>query len=156
MFQASLGINPRFLSFSQRSKEGFRNNTEFDNKRILLSDSHQLTILGLPPDNNEPFEILTVALNDFIGDDSKVLLATLVLDIVPNYVIIVSNSLATLETSILILKLTEDDQPASDHVQSGVVPTAKIRDDDMMLIKSSAPASFIVDDHFKKDNFERT
>ena len=150
-----MGIDTRFLSFSQRSNEGFRKYTEFDNKRILLSDSHKLTILGLPPDNNEPFEILSVTLNDFIDEDSKVLLASLVLDSLPNYVIIVSNSQAALETSILILKLTED-QPASDHVQSGVVPTAKIRSDDMMLIKSIAPASFIVDNHFKKDNFERT
>jgi len=75
-----------------------------------------------------------------------------VLDSNPNFVIVVYQ--ATQKTSsILILKLAPD-QTAADCIQDGVVPTAKAKAEDLLIITS--PLNNIVETHFKKDNFDST
>ena len=47
------------MSFSQRKFFGFKNRIEFDQKRILLAAGNRITILGLHPQSERPFEILS-------------------------------------------------------------------------------------------------
>ena len=57
-FQAILQHKPSFVSFSQRKFYGFKNRIEFDQKRILIATGNRITILGLHPQSERPFEIL--------------------------------------------------------------------------------------------------
>ena len=73
VFEAVLEHKPLFMSFSQRKFLGFRSHYEFDQKRILLASGNRITLLGIHPQSERPFEILTSAipgLNDEIDNSA--------------------------------------------------------------------------------------
>ena len=57
--------NVNFLSFSQRKFVGFRKQIEFDQKRILLASKDRITILGIHPHSDRPFQILSCRIPGF-------------------------------------------------------------------------------------------
>ena len=59
VFEALLERYPQFMSFSQRKFIGFRGRYEFDQKRILVSSGNQISLLGLHPQSERPYKILT-------------------------------------------------------------------------------------------------
>jgi len=93
-----------------------------------------------------------VILSDFISDESKVLHVSLFLDGNPNFVILVFQFAQ--ETSIMILKLATDQHISPDSIQNGVVPTAKAKAEELLVI--TCPQNNIVETHLKKDNFKCT
>ena len=59
VFEALMDSFPQFLSFSQRKFVGFRGRYEFDQKRILVNSDNLITILGLHPQSERPYKILS-------------------------------------------------------------------------------------------------
>ena len=64
------------MSFSQRRFIGFRGHYEFDQKRVLLSTGNKIILLGLHPQSERPFKILSSTIpglceEDLLADDSS-------------------------------------------------------------------------------------
>lgn len=57
LFQAGVDLNIEFMAFSQRRSKGFRNAFEFDRKRVLVADRHQISVFGFSEINTSLAEI---------------------------------------------------------------------------------------------------
>lgn len=81
VFEALMDHRADFLSFSQRKFIGFRGKYEFDQKRVLIASDDKITLLGIHPHSERPFEILNspipglncspLASNDNLSDNTQ-------------------------------------------------------------------------------------
>lgn len=57
LFQAGVDLKIDFMAFSQRRSKGFRNAFEFDRKRVMVADKHQISVFGFSEINSSLADI---------------------------------------------------------------------------------------------------
>ena len=88
-FHSAFDLNPghecKYLSFSQRKYLGFRNQKEFDKKRILVASKNQITIYS--QEMATWYEIL----KETLEPNEEIRYIEFIEDIVPKYLVLIVN-----------------------------------------------------------------
>ena len=90
------------MGFSQRKEIGYRNKTEFDQKRIMIASDTKVSLLGYTKDSNNHFEIATYKLR---CKDSLITFATFVDDFNPMLIFLVTYSRKKNKSSFKLVQL---------------------------------------------------
>ena len=87
-FRISVGNAPvKFLSFSQRKYVGFRNQYEYDRKRLLIASDSAFCIIGYDIDEN-PQELI----NTQVSEEEEIKHVSFIDDERPQFVILITKN----------------------------------------------------------------
>jgi len=99
-FKIDSGFPINHLSFSQRRYQGFRNRTEFDKKRIVLSSKQAYAVHAY---DNYMSDTTTILLEEEFPTGHEIMFIDFLEDTVPKYLFLIVNNTMT-KTSNLFIK----------------------------------------------------